>query len=367
MSAAFTAARSIGGMRVESHPVCILCGSGGTLLYETLTDHQYGVAGEWSLRRCRNPDCGLVWQDPMIIEDDLAQAYKTYYTHAGHGSLGSAGAWSRIFEFLDWRIASLQGLMGERARFTNGFLDDLLPGALLDVGCGNGNFAARMNGCGWSVRGTDFDPGAAREAARTHGFPVDVGDLQSLAYPDGAMDAVTARHVIEHIRHPRMFLQECWRILKPGGRLVLVTPNVASLGHQIYGAHWQGLEPPRHLFLYDAQTLHSLAAASDVLPASVFSTAQGASYIFRTSERIRTGTYDAAQSWPRTLMKYWIWQFQEVWKLRHGQSECGEELVLIADKPAAGQSSARHTPAPQSQSLSVRSGQYPIAARAVQC
>ena len=335
MNMAVSTAQSIGGIRVEPRPACLICGSSGDLLYDALVDHQYGVPGKWSLRQCSNSICSLVWQDPMIANADLPLAYKSYYTHNGHDAFGPGNVWTKAFAFLDRRIASLHGLIADRIRYKHGFLDQRPPGSLLDIGCGNGDFAAGMRSRGWSVQGTDADPDAARTVSQNHGFQVDVGELNDLAYPDGAFDAVTAKHVLEHIRNPQQFARECWRILKPGGRLVMVTPNVSSHGHQIYREHWQGLEPPRHLFLYGPRTLHALAATCGIEPPSIFSTAQGASYIFRSSERIRTGKYDAPRSWTRTLLKYWLWQFQEVRKLRSGNAECGEELVLIADKPAA--------------------------------
>lgn len=329
-----TTAQSIGGIRVEPRPRCVLCGGGGDFLYTTLIDHQYGIPGKWSLRKCRKQTCSLVWQDPMIVADDLPLAYKTYYTHVGQDTFGPDSISRRVFSFLDRRAEFFLGLKPDRILLKYGYMDDMPSGALLDIGCGSGDFAARMQSRGWSVRGLDVDPHAATAATRNHGFRVDVGELEQLAYPDGYFDAVSGRHVLEHLRDPKAFLLECWRILKPGGRLILVTPNMASFGHEIYREHWQGLEPPRHLFLFATHTLRSLAAACGIQPATVFSTAQGASYIFRGSERIRVGQYDAGQSWTRTWGKYWFWLFQEVRRLRSGASDCGEELILIANKPA---------------------------------
>jgi len=320
-------------IRIERLPACILCRDEGRLLYEKLVDRLYGVPGQWSLRKCRNPECGLVWQDPMIVGQDLPLVYKTYHTHieTGLGLEANSPGW--VFTLLDRLNARILGLANQRAGFRHAFLHDLPPGALLDVGCGRGNLGVNMQKRGWVVRGTDFDSGAAAFVTQNHGFPVDVGELHEIAYSDGAFDAVTARHVIEHIREPFRFLRECWRILRPGGRLVLVTPNSASLGHRIFQEHWRGLEPPRHLFLYGTDALRSLALACGIKSPSIFSTAQGASWIFRDSESIRVGKFDAASSWLNTLVKFWFWQFREVRQIRKGIDECGEELILIADKP----------------------------------
>jgi len=302
-------------------------------LYEKLVDRLFGVPGQWSLRECRNPKCGLVWQDPMIVGQDLPLVYETYHTHTetGLGSDAISPGWA--FTLLDRVNARILGLAGERERFRHAFLDDMTPGTLLDVGCGRGHLGAGMQEEGWVVRGPDFDPQAAAYVTQNHGFPVDVGELHEIAYPADSFDAVTVRHVIEHIREPVQFLRECWRVLRPGGRLVVVTPNVGSLGHRIFRENWRGLEPPRHLFLYGTHALRSLALTCDIKPASIFSTAQGASWIFRDSEGIRVGKLDAASSWLNTLVKFWRWQFREVRQIRQGIDDCGEELILIADKP----------------------------------
>jgi len=51
-------------------------------------------------------------------------------------------------------------------------------------------------------------------------------------------------------------------VLRPGGRLVIYTPNAESLGHQWFGKDWRGLEPPRHPFVFSPQSLRAMLHAS---------------------------------------------------------------------------------------------------------
>jgi ubiquinone/menaquinone biosynthesis C-methylase UbiE len=107
---------------------------------------------------------------------------------------------------------------------------------------------------GWEVYGLDFDPRAA-EAARSEGLSVQYGKVECQGYPSEFFDAVTLNHVIEHIPDPCKTLKECLRVLKPGGRLIIVTPNGTSLGHLFFGRHWRGIEAPRHLHIFSFESI----------------------------------------------------------------------------------------------------------------
>ena len=321
-------------LRTEPRHRCPLCGGAGGLLHADVPDHYFGVEGSWSLRRCRDRDCDLIWQDPMVVREDLGRAYEDYYTHSRDGRTTRTSLRPTIgagFFRLDRWCTRLLSMQPDRERFSHAYLDSGSAGALLDVGCGNGDFLSAMRPLGWSVRGTELDGNAASIARSTHGLQVDVGELRELGYPAASFDAVTARHVIEHVRDAVPFVAECWRILKPGGRLVLVTPNAASLGHRHFGRDWRGLEQPRHLFLYSPAAMGALLRRAGLPAADVFSTAQGAAYILRTSAV--SPAVGGRSAWRRQLDRLAIWwlQYREVAGIRSGL-QVGEELVAIVRK-----------------------------------
>lgn len=98
---------------------------------------------------------------------------------------------------------------------------------LLDLGCGNAAFLSRFRGRGWTLVGVDYSNSAV-DLARKH-FP-DIAfvaadateDLSAIGY--GTFDAIISSEVIEHIILPRKYIANCYRLLKPGGVLVLTTP-----------------------------------------------------------------------------------------------------------------------------------------------
>lgn len=130
---------------------------------------------------------------------------------------------------------------------------------MLDVGCGSGRFLAAAAASGWQAIGLDLDEKAVAQAAARPGVDARVGRLVGSGFAAGWFDAVTMDNAIEHLPDPAASLAEAARILRPGGRLVAVTPNLDSLGHRAFGQDWRGLEPPRHLFLFTAGSLRRLA------------------------------------------------------------------------------------------------------------
>ncbi|MEZ4223114.1 MAG: methyltransferase domain-containing protein [Polyangiaceae bacterium] len=102
-------------------------------------------------------------------------------------------------------------------------------GTLLDLGCGDGRIGERLQRLGYQVTGLDVS-GAALDHARRRGLGTIVGDVsEALPIESASFDAVFAGEVIEHLFAPDAFLAEVFRVLRPGGRVVLTTPNLAHL------------------------------------------------------------------------------------------------------------------------------------------
>jgi ubiquinone/menaquinone biosynthesis C-methylase UbiE len=126
-----------------------------------------------------------------------------------------------------------------RARNVLGLLAAKPGERVLDIGCGNARDIARIAERGSEIVGVDISAGmvaaAKQELKRMEisGITLQVGDATSLDFPDGSFDKILCSEVIEHIPDASRALREMLRVLRPGGRLVLSTPNKES---------WYGVE-----------------------------------------------------------------------------------------------------------------------------
>jgi SAM-dependent methyltransferase len=117
---------------------------------------------------------------------------------------------------------------------------DLTEKWVLEIGCGRGGLACWLGTQPYrpaQVVAVDLAASAIRKAqahAAQRGASAiawAVGDIQALAYRDGAFDTVISCETVEHVPDPRRAVHELARVLRPGGRLFLTTPNyLGTLG-----------------------------------------------------------------------------------------------------------------------------------------
>lgn len=339
-------------IRAEKIDACYLCGSSGFNLLQEMEDRLFGVPGSWNYKRCNT--CGLNWLTPR--PQDLVEVYINYYTH--DESESPDVPFTTVIRFVIKSIAAAafdypKSLNNKLVRILGRLLSWIGPikevagrsvmwlrggqrGRLLDVGCGNGLFLAHMQNFGWQVSGIEPDPDAVRSARERYGLQdIYIGSLENVEIKKNSFDAVTMNHVIEHLPDPVQTLKQCWYVLRPGGQLVLTTPNAESLGRHLFKRNWRGWEPPRHLFLFDSQTLASCAQKADILTYKIESRATTAFYIWLFGCRLRK-TRTLSKSIPEKYPKIRIFQAFGFWMLEYLINyfwPCGEELVLSARKP----------------------------------
>ena len=150
-------------------------------------------------------------------------------------------------------------------------------GRLLDVGCGNGVFLSAAVKRGWQAVGIDINPASVSYIQqRFPGIEIRNTSFIDAGFDDESFDVVTFIHILEHFEDPKPVLAEAYRILKPGGFVLIAVPSLevrlqtmiealpiprrrqASIMRYI-GSIW----PPHHLTHFSSNTLRAFLELSD--------------------------------------------------------------------------------------------------------
>ena len=265
---------------LQNIKICPVCGSSKrNVLYNNLIDITFLTApGLWTLKSCGV--CHSAYLDPRPNQESIGKAYNTYYTHkcgADQTKLADLGLFRRLRRMLaNGYLNNRYGAKREPSLNLGVWLVKLLPRqssildmqyrylpkpiqgqALLDIGCGNGDFLLNAREAGWVVSGVEPDMMAV-EIAQKRGLNVVLGTIDYLALQSNCFDAITLSHVIEHVHDPMKLLQAMNRLLKPDGIVYIDTPNIQSVGAQLFRNSWRGIEAPRHLVIFSTEGLVKL-------------------------------------------------------------------------------------------------------------
>jgi SAM-dependent methyltransferase len=229
---------------------CVLCGKREYESLFTSTDRLYRTTRErFLVVRCRR--CGLMRLEPRPSPKRLRAYYPADYWFAPEASV--AGRLEEAYRRL---------VLRDHVRFVRRAVEAAgVPGPVLDIGCGGGLFPGMMRERGFRVLGLDISPKAAAVAWRRHGVPAVCGLPAAAPLAEESCAAVTMFHVLEHLDDPRACLRAVRALLRPGGRLVVQTPDAACWQFRLLGAAWTGVDVPRHLVDFRASDLEALLAA----------------------------------------------------------------------------------------------------------
>lgn len=129
---------------------------------------------------------------------------------------------------------------------------------LLEIGCSCGVLlkSARDN-FGLKVCGVEPSTWAARYASEQFGLEIHKTYIEDAQFSEESFDVVILADVIEHLENPRRVLERVRDILKPGGQLLLLTPDIGSLTARLAGRFWWGILD-EHNFYFSRKTLNLL-------------------------------------------------------------------------------------------------------------
>lgn len=155
--------------------------------------------------------------------------------------------------------------------------------SILDVGCGRGKLLLEMHASGFTDL-TGVDPYVEGDVDYGSGVRVFNSELSDYV---GRHDFVMLHHAFEHMSDPVASLEQLYRIVKPGGGVLIRTPVAGSHAWRTYGPDWAQIDAPRHQVIHTEKSIEICAnkAGFDVVDTIYDSTALQ----FWASEQYRRG------------------------------------------------------------------------------
>lgn len=207
----------------------------------------------WSketLVRCRQ--CSLVYVNPRLADVPGLQAYTDEM---------------ELHYFTATRSARQQAYQAVVTKLPHWLGRPVVN--LLDVGCGDGLLLELARAAGIAGVGLEISPTLMQFVRSRLGEEVLVlSDIQAL--PDAAYDVVALLNVIEHLREPQVMLAHLQRILKPGGILLVHTPNLGGLPARLAKERWHQIEPFGHFYYFEQRTLKAMLEKNGFQPLARF-------------------------------------------------------------------------------------------------
>lgn len=131
-------------------------------------------------------------------------------------------------------------------------------GKSLDIGCNAGYLVEALKNAGWEASGVELNP-LYIQFATARGLDVTQGSTEKLPFAAESFDLISLCHVLEHLSEPNQTLEQAFRLLKPGGFLLVAVPNfkVSKLHKFFLGDRECIFLPGQHIWYFSKDTLDS--------------------------------------------------------------------------------------------------------------
>jgi len=273
------------------------------------------IAATSQARLVRCEGCTLTYSDPPRQVDAVRGEYERVYQREAEVTRMTARRMAVFAEF--FRRVSVGG-----------------DARLLDVGCGTGDFLLLAREHGWRPTGIDL---SERAAARARARGCDAR-TEWAGLPSAAFDVVTMWNVVEFVSEPLQMLHDVCRVLVPGGRVFLRTPNerfqlaayrwrqrlawCSPLAHTLSDAFYF------HPVLWSATTLAAALTRGGFVDVRLWNSQPSAGDPYRTRSPQREAAVHAA----KRLVHAWA---RGADAATRGRVLVGSSLSALARKPAA--------------------------------
>jgi SAM-dependent methyltransferase len=224
----------------EKKPVpCAVCG--GALFKPSLSCEGFAYV------RCVS--CGLVQMNPQPLEGEIRRRYddrcgEEYLSY----ELANEGSFLAL-ALLALKDAGFEEIESE-------FLEKP-PARLLDIGCATGSLLAHLRERGWETTGVEISGPQAEYGRDKRNLDLRNLPLEENRFPAAHFNVVLASHLIEHLNNPAAMVGEVHRILAPGGRFFITTPNIDGFQARLFRGRWRSAIFD-HLYLFSIKTLSRL-------------------------------------------------------------------------------------------------------------
>lgn len=255
------------------------------------------------------------YQNLSYFEGDIDQGYRNY----SEMEKAMLPHFLRRLQFLEQRLGR--------------------PGTLLDFGCASGFFLELAQQAGWQVTGVELSNEMAQIAAER--LAVGGGRVYTTldALGSSQFDAVTLWEVLEHLPKPIESLAGLKARLRPGGLLMLSTPNTSHWQAQREPELWGGYRPPSHLLFFTPPTLTHILESVQlnevvVLPVAPRPPLPG--WVERSTQSLQASLADGSAkpwlfwlyTWRAIRLAGWGWQ-----RLASPRDDIFTTLEAVAVKP----------------------------------
>ena len=197
----------------------------------------YMLWGERYGRHVKCNNCHLIYVNPIEKRNKINEAY-------------SQRKCVDVAIIKESRLRATESQVGLIKRYGNGT-------RLLDVGCGEGFFLFNASKAGYIVKGIELSQDAAAYARNEFGLDVEAKSFEELRFSENHFDVVTLWQVLEHVPFPLIIIKEIHRILKPGGMLVITTPDIGGIPAKILKKRWWCITR-LHINQFTAKTLTNI-------------------------------------------------------------------------------------------------------------